>query len=306
MEKEKKGRVGLYLSNSALFVATILLAFLSKDLLGGWAVAVAIAISGILLITTITLTHLKKETVSKLLFIVHIVVVFVMILAFFFHKIGIFEVAGSVEEMRDFIAQFGYAKWAFIGLQFFQVLFLPIPTTITLLAGLLLFEPWLVVWYSMIGIIPGSILMFFFGRFAGRKAVNWIIGKDTTEKYLAMIKGKDVSLLTVMFIMPFFPDDTLCAIAGLSTMKFSYFVPVIAITRFLMCVLSVFVFGAQSIPLTEWWGIALWALIAIGTLALLIFMWKKGDVIQNKVEQWVSKKKKNKKVKSKNSNNIEE
>ncbi|MEG1520195.1 MAG: VTT domain-containing protein [Clostridia bacterium] len=291
MEKQKKGRLGLYISNSALFIATVALAFFSKGLIGGWAVAVSITLSAILLILTITLTHLKKETASKLLFLCHVVVVFVMLLAFFFHKIGIFKVASSVEEMRDFITQFGYAKWAYIGIQFFQVLLLPIPTTITLLAGLLLFDPWLVVWYSMVGIVPASIIMFFFGRFAGRGAVNWVLGKDSVDKYLDMIKGKDVSLLTVMFIMPMFPDDTLCAIAGLSTMKFSYFLPVIFVTRIIMCIMSVFLFGSNMIPF-HGWGLVVWALIAAATIALLVLMWKKGDKIQNTVASWFKKKNK--------------
>lgn len=293
-----KSNLSFYLINIALCIANILLAVFSYNLLKGLTY-VAGSIALILLAIVVVFTAIKKElfkrisnkTIARLTFILVIVLTFVMCLAFFFYKIGIFEVADSVEEMRDYIKHFRYAKWAYILIQFLQVLFLPIPTSITLLAGLLLFNPWKVILYSMIGVVPGSVIMFFFGRYAGRKAVNWAIGEEEVEKYLTMIKGKDVALLTVMFLMPFFPDDTLCAISGLTTMKFRYFLPVIFITRVIMCTTNVFLFGNGLIPF-KGWGIVIWIAIIGAVIGLLVLMWKKGDVIQEKLLKIFHKEKK--------------
>lgn len=305
-----KSNTSFYIFNVALFLGSVLLAVFSYNMLFG-VTYIVIGVAVALLVIAVVFTAKKKElfkklsntTIARLTFIVAIVLTFLMCVVFFFYKIGIFEVTDSVEEMRDYIRKFGYAKWTFIFIQFIQVIFLPIPTTITLLAGLLLFKPWEVVLYSLIGIIPGSIIMFFFGKYAGRKAVNWALGEEEVEKYLNLIKGKDVSLLTVMFLMPLFPDDTLCMIAGLSTMRFRYFLPVIVITRVIMCVSNVFIFGNGLIPFSGW-GIPIWIAIVAVVIGLLVIMWKKGDVVQEKLTNFFEKIRLGKKDKHKDKSNI--
>ena len=292
MSKELRGKIWFYFSNLLCLVATVVLSIYSYKVITPIGVVAGISISAILLVATIIFNKYNKVTIAKLLFIFHVVLVFVVVLAYVFEVIGIFEVADNVNDMRDFISQFGVSpKWIFIALQFVQVLFLPIPATISILAGLLLFQPHQVVLYSMIGIMPASIIMFFFGRYAGRGMVNWIIGEETTNKYLTMIKGKDVSLLTVMFLMPFLPDDTLCVVAGLSTMKFWYFTIVIFITRMILCLFSVYIMGSGVIPFSGG-GMLIWAVIGAGTLGLLVLTWKKGDVVQEKIAKLFSKKEK--------------
>ncbi|MBR2874201.1 MAG: TVP38/TMEM64 family protein [Clostridia bacterium] len=304
----KKPSISFIISNSITVLIAVVLALLSHGLIASYAYLVAGA-SVLVFATTLLFYFKKKETIkalsnesiAKLLFIVNVVIAFAAVLIFFFDQIGIFEVADSVEDMRDYIKHFPYVKWAFIGIQFFQVLFLPIPTTITLLAGLLLFSPWEVIGFSMAAIIPASIIMFWFGRVAGRKAAEWVLGAEDVEKYLNMIKGKDVSMLTVMFLLPFFPDDTLCMIAGLSTMKFAYFLPVNTLGRFFMCVSNVLLLGTSAIPF-KGWGIPVWILIGAVVVGLLYISFKKGDVIQQKVESLFKGKNKNK-IKEDNSSN---
>lgn len=293
--------IAFHIFNAVVFALSAFFELNSKEVLKGFtflALGISLFLFSLVLFFALkkknVLKSLSNQAISRLLFIVAIVVCFIALITAFFARIGILEKADSVEEMRDYISQFAYAKWAFVAIQFAQVVFLPIPTTVTLLAGLLLFKPWDVVLYSMLGIIPGSVIMFLFGKYAGRKAVNWAFGEEEVEKYLSLIKGKDVSVLTFMFIMPFFPDDTLCAIAGLSTMTFGYFVPVIIVARLLMCVGNVFFFGNGLIPF-KGFGIVVWILIVAVCITALVFVWKKGDVIQEKIASLFDKNKKDRK-----------
>lgn len=294
----KKTSVWFYITNTVVFALSVFFEIESYSVLKNYvylAIFASILIFGLTIFFAVKkkpiMKSLSNQAISRLLFIVAIVVCFITLITFFFDKTGILEKTDTVEEMRDYIRQFKYAKWVYIAIQFGQVLFLPIPTTVTLLAGLLLFKPWEVVLYSMVGIMPGSIIMFLFGKYAGRKAVNWVFGEEEVEKYLKLIHGKDVAVLSFMFVMPFFPDDTLCAIAGLSTMKFWYFVPVIFIARIIMCIGNVFLFGGGLIPFSGW-GIPVWILIVALCITALIFVWKKGDVIEEKVVSLFKRKNK--------------
>ncbi len=113
--------------------------------------------------------------------------------------------------------------------------------------------------YSLIGIVLGSIAAFAVGRLVGYKAVCWIVGQDSLDKWLEKLKGKDYLILSLMFLLPMFPDDILCFIAGLSSMTWPYFIVMIVITR----IISVFTtaYSFELIPFTTWWGILIWAVL---------------------------------------------
>ena len=87
-----------------------------------------------------------------------------------------------------------------------------------------------------------------------------------------------------MFLLPMFPDDVLCFVAGLSSMSFLFFFVVILISR----VIAVFAtsYSVSLIPFNTWWGITLWALFFVGVIILFFFLYKKSDAI----EAWVQKK----------------
>lgn len=126
------------------------------------------------------------------------------------------------EQLQDKIESFGaWAPFIFIGLSFLQVTFIPIPSTMTILAGNYVFGTWLSYLYSWIGIMGGSLFAFFLGKTLGRPFVNWVLGgKEKTEQYLTKLRGKEVVLLFFMFVLPMFPDDALCAVAVLSLVAF--------------------------------------------------------------------------------------
>ena len=69
-----------------------------------------------------------------------------------------------------------------------------------------------------------------------------------------------------MFLLPMFPDDVLCFVAGLSSMTWGYFIIMIIVTRIIAVVSTAYSVG--FIPFNTWWGILIWlALLALVILA---------------------------------------
>ena len=184
----------------------------------------------------------------------------------------------SIEALREYIESSGnWAVWVFILFQFLQVVILPIPSTVTVMAGVALFGPLKCSLFSFIGIFIGSVLAFGIGRWLGYKVVSWIVGKEDLDKWLKKIKGKDYLILSIMFLLPLFPDDVLCFIAGLSSMTWGYFLVMIFVTRALSITLSAYSF--DTIPFTTWWGILCWALIISAVVARFWLVCKYSDKI---------------------------
>lgn len=173
---------------------------------------------------------------------------------------GLFGKINSVEALRQYIQQAGkLAALIFILFSFLQVVLLPVPGSIAVAAGTAMFGPFKCSVYSFIGIVLGSVTAFAVGRLVGYKAVCWIVGQDSLDKWQEKLKGKDYLILSLMFLLPLFPDDILCFIAGLSSMTWSYFIVMITVTR----AISVFTtaYSFELIPFTTWWGILIWVVL---------------------------------------------
>ncbi len=205
---------------------------------------------------------------------------------------GIISKLTSISALRDYIASFGAtAVLIFILFQFLQVVILPIPGSVSVGVGVALFGPLRCSIFSFIGIFSGSVVAFAIGRVIGYKAVCWIVGKDDLDKWLEKVKGKDYLLLSIMFLLPLFPDDILCFVAGLSSITWNYFIVMITVTR----LISVFTtsYSLQLIPFNTWWGIAIW--VALGALVVLAFwlVWKYSDKIDAFLKSKLKRKTKN-------------
>lgn len=200
---------------------------------------------------------------------------------------GFMDKIDSIEDLRAFVASYGhFTVPIFIVLQFLQVIVLPIPGFITIGAGVALFGPFYGSVFSLIGILSASFVAFWIGRHLGYRVASWLVGKESLDKALALVKGKDRVVLTFMFIFPFFPDDVLCFVAGLSSMSPKYYAVMISLTRLFSVVFSAYSFNGSLIPYNTWWGIAIWAVIFLLTATLCVFIYKKGD----RIEKWVRKK----------------
>lgn len=224
--------------------------------------AVTVTLLAILLFGYIVFYLLQKQAIFRFILCIFIFLDIAGLVFFTVCATGLINKINSIQSLRDYIADFGnMAVFLFILFCFLQVVILPVPGSVAVAAGVALFGPLKCAIYSFIGIVTGSIVAFAIGRWIGYKAVKWIVGKETLDKWLEKLKGKDYLILSIMFLLPMFPDDVLCFIAGLSSMTWPYFIIMIVITR----LISVFTtaYSVGFIPFNTWWGILIWIIIAI-------------------------------------------
>lgn len=244
--------------------------------------AVSVSIISVLTVLAIVFLNRNKAFIYKLFLLVIICLAIVMISLYFLKTSGFLSKVDSVDKFRAYINSYGnYAVFLFVLIQFLQVVVLPIPAFITVGAGVLLFGALKGAILSSIGIILGSIVAFFIGRIFGFKVAKWLVGEESLNKGLKTIKGKDKVILTFMFIFPFFPDDILCFVAGITTMSTSFFIVMIIVTRIISIFASSYSMNNSIIPYNTWWGILLWAIFISFTIFLMVVLYKKGDKIEN-------------------------
>lgn len=265
-----------------------------------FGVILAVSVTGITVVTMLTIMLSRRSCgVMYKLCLITVVLISVCVLALYFLKVsGFLNKIDSVEALRKYVESYGKnAVWIFIILQFLQVVVLPIPAVITVAAGVLLFGAFKSAVYSCIGIIVGSLVAFFIGKVFGYKVAKWLVGKENLDKWLNVIKGKDKIILTFMFLFPFFPDDVLCFVAGITTMSPLFFIIMIFITRIISVFASCYSINGSIIPFNTWWGLVLWGIFVAVTVVLAVLIYKKGD----KIERWF-KARKNIAKKQKNTN----
>lgn len=201
----------------------------------------------------------RIEVAYKLTIILYILLDFILILLFFLLSSGFMTVVNDPVLFQQYLESAGGWMGAlFIVLQFLQVIILPIPSFVTLVAGTALFGAGKCFLFSYFAIVAGSIIVFFIGKFLGYKAVCWLVGKETLDVWMKKIKGKDYFMLTAMFILPFFPDDVLCFVAGISSMTPKYFIVMVILVR--AFTIATTCFPIDLIPFTGW-GLVVWGII---------------------------------------------
>ena len=244
--------------------------------------AVSVVLISILTVLSIIFLKDNKQFVYKLCLITILFLLIVLTSLYILKITGYLDKFDSVEEFRAFILSFGgYSIFVFILIQFLQVVALPIPAVITVGAGVMLFGAFWGAFYSCVGIIIGSLIAFFIGRIFGVKVVKWLVGKSNLEKGLKIIKGKDRLILTFMFLFPFFPDDLLCFVSGVTSINCRFFLIMIFITRIISVFVSSYSLNNSLIPYDTWWGILLWIVFFILTIIATLLIYKKGNEIEN-------------------------
>lgn len=225
-----------------------------------------------------------KETLYKSILTVFVLFDFFSVLLFVFDRTGLLALVHDRDALQEKIENTGvWAPFVFIVLQFLQTVILPLPTALTVAIGVYLFGAWKCLFYSFVGCVLGSVTAFFIGRKLGFRAVAWLFGKETVNEWLKKIKGKDAFILTAMFLLPFFPDDLLCFVAGLSSMSEKYFFIMICLSRIFS--ISTTAFPVDLIPFNTWWGLLIWGLIFSAVIAAMVIVYKN----QEKIYGWIRK-----------------
>ena len=192
------------------------------------------------------------------------------------HATGFFQAAGSQEALGAYITR--CAPWshlAYFGVQLASVIIAPIPSNITAAAGAYLFGLWpsfLLTWGA---VTLGSAVVFILARLLGRRFACQFVGEKLSEKYLDLIRRKRDVFLLLAFLFPFFPDDLLCILAGLTDISFKRFFLLVVLARPWGLLVACMVGSATvDIPL---WGMAL---LGAAGLAVFLLAMKYGDKIE--------------------------
>ena len=200
---------------------------------------------------------------------------------FVLYATGLLDRVDSIEDFREFIASYGeLSVTLFLVMQILQVVALPIPGVVAIGAGVLLFGPFWGAVLSLIGIVIGSLAAFFIGRVFGYKVVKWIVGEENLQKGLELVKGKDKVVLTFMFLFPFFPDDILCFVSGLSSMSARFFTVMVVIARLISTFATAYSVNGSLIPYDTWWGLLIWAVLIAGALVLAKIVYSNSEKIE--------------------------
>lgn len=192
------------------------------------------------------------------------------------------SIFGSSEAFREFILSFGiWAPLAFFIAQVVQVIVSPIPGNITGLMGGALFGWVNGFLLNGFGVLVGSTIAFFIARVFGQAIVIRLVGQEVYRKYGNFFTGKFFFGLFLIFLFPFFPDDALCFLAGLSTLSFPLFVLLVVFGRMPgMLVAALAGAGVVVFSALEWAIIGVISVIAI----YLVFKYRK------QVEIWMHRK----------------
>lgn len=231
----------------------------------------------------------KKTLVKRILSFIPVAAI--ALLGFLLYKhCGLRDI--TREEIQGFIeAKGSAAPLIFILLSFAQVTLIPISGAVTILAGNYLFGAVKAFIYSYIGMTLGAMVSFFLGRLIGRPFVNWIAGgKENADGWIDKLRGREKIIIFFMFLLPVFPDDLLCAIAGM----FKYSAFEFFILQVIMRATSIFgtllFMSGEVIPYNVW-GISLVAILTIMTIVCFALSMKHYEKIEKKLNGIFRKKK---------------
>jgi uncharacterized membrane protein YdjX (TVP38/TMEM64 family) len=182
------------------------------------------------------------------------------------------DIIGMVQRLdasflRDSLLAVGpWAPLVYVLIVIAQVIIVPIPAAPLTIAGALLFGVGQGLALSLIGSIVGSVVVFALARHWGMPLVVHLVGADTVHRYAGKLDATGWWVF-VVFLLPFLPDDAVCALAGLSAMSWRRFLVLVAVGRLPGTALTVWLtVGGLERSVTTWINIGI-GMAVVGTLA---------------------------------------
>ena len=221
-----------------------------------------------------------KEVYLKLSLVASVALSIIYIVYFILVKTNIINQITSFDDLRQLILSFGgWGILTYIIINLLQCVIIPIPTTLTVLVGTAIYGPLVAFTYATIGVILGSSIAFCIGRYCSRPVINWIFGKEKIDKYQNILSNRTGLLLFVTLALPFFPDDLICMLAGVTRIKYIRFLLISIIARGVGLATISFLGSGKIIPFSGW-GIAVWIALAVGLIALIMVVFRKRNSIK--------------------------
>ena len=117
---------------------------------------------------------------------------------------------------------------------------------------------------DLVAVAGGSVLVFWLARVLGQRFVERLVNQRVADKYLEVIRRKRDIFLILVFLFPFFPDDLICILAGLTDIPLHRFFLIVLLTRpwglLVACALGG---SVLTIPV--------WAMLLLGAAGVAVF-----------------------------------
>ncbi len=200
-------------------------------------------------------------------------------LAWLLWRSGFFTAIRSPDDTRRFIQRFApYSHLVFFLLQFASVILAPIPSNLTAAAGGLLFGTIPAFLLTFTAVAAGSAAVFLLARSLSRPLVVRFVSPHSLQKYGEVLRRKRDCFLFLAFLFPFFPDDLLCILAGLSQISFRRFLALVLLAR-PWGLLAASAVGGSALTIPPW----AMALLGLGSLLFFGLAMKFGDRLEAKI-----------------------
>lgn len=217
---------------------------------------------------------MKEKTKQILLWVLVLAALSIIVLVMY--RTGFFAAMRTKDGLAQYIS--ATAPWShlvYFLIQLASVIVAPIPSNITAAVGAVLFGLWPSFLLTWAAVASGSALVFLLARALGQKFADQFVSQKLSDKYLDVIRRKRDVFLALAFLFPFFPDDLLCILAGLTDIPFRRFFILVLLAR-PWGLLAACAVGSStlSIPL---WGMALLGIVG---LVLFLLAMKYGDRVE--------------------------
>lgn len=207
----------------------------------------------------------------------------IVALAIFLWKTGLLTQLQDARQLQDTISSYGAGSAAvFFLLQLCSVIFAPIPSNVIALVGGMSLGVWKGFLLTVLAVNLGSNITFLLSRTIGRSAAQRLVQKKLPANYQTLLKRKETAFLIIAFLFPFFPDDLLCIMAGLTEISWKRFALIVLCTRH-WGLLAASALGSSLLTLPGW----LLVLVTAAGIGLFLLVLLYGDRAEAAVLRWL-------------------
>lgn len=157
------------------------------------------------------------------------------------------------------------APVVFVLVQTLQVVVAPVPGQVLAGVGGYLFGGVAGALYSMTGVLLGSLIAFELARRYGRPFVERVVDPDTLARVDGFAAAHGRVGLFLAFLLPTFPDDLLCFLAGVSEVRLRDLLVLVLVGRAPSFVLAAYA-GQGAAAGRYWLAVAVLAVLAVVTV----------------------------------------
>ena len=218
------------------------------------------------------LASLDKRTIVKLIFLIFIFTI--IVITGIKTAPWLFEHAKNPQYIRDYLAGFGnYGFLVYILIQVIHVIIVIIPGDLVMICAGYVYGIPLGFVLSYLGLMLGSIIVFYISRFFGYEIVSKFIAHEKIEKLSGILNStKGIVGLFIVCCIPFIPKDLMMYVAGITPVKASRLFLVYGLSRIPSTLIWVSV-GANTFK-KDWLDLGITIAVMTVLMVIIFFIGK--------------------------------